>query len=163
MSAPAKYMLRLTLQGLKHNPCIAFDLKPFYRYKDRLPEFNETLPGFDTALLLRNQAFKERLGFFSLLSLVSEESGEQYLRGKPCGLVIFPDYRNFEYVLSRGLQPYDIRDEDVPCGSLPIDDLNKDALLDDIPFQVIVAEKILKHLPISEELCKAGGPDRDSI
>ena len=148
-----KQMLCLSLHSKNESGYIRFEIEPFYADKKRLPDLAKDIDVCDTQILLRNSVFKEGLAFSILLSLFCRSSAED--KERDMAQLIYPHIYEGNTVLLTDAEKYEFKPHRQFLEELPLPSLNEDQVYDDESFKQTLAERILTHLPISEELCHA--------
>jgi len=145
-------MLCLSFHYKDQSGYIRFESEPYYSRLNRLRHTSKDIDIVDKGLLLRDAVFKESLAFSILLSLLV---GKSYPNGKERDLaqIVYPHMSQGNTVIRIDEEKYEFKPHRQFLEELPLPSLDKDQVYPDEGFKQVLAERILTHLPISEELC----------
>lgn len=147
-------MLCVSLQKKQDTSKIRFEIEPYYRRKNRIICSVKEISSYNTKILLRDSELKKNLGYSIALSLlIPIETDDGF---KNFSVIAYPHLHGKIPVIRTDEEFYQYKKERTFCEEIILP--NNDA--DNIPkdYMITLAEKVLTHLPISEELCHITTP-----
>lgn len=155
-------MLSVSVQSIERNPYLLFEIEPYYRRSTRNIYTIRYLETFDKQILLRDNAFKKDYGNCLIFCLFARGGyySDRNLFGK--SLVFYPHMHGKREVLRMDMEQYIHRPRRVQCDRIDLDKTNLDKQVENVSLHMMIMEKVLVHLPVSEELCmQPSGDDLD--
>lgn len=147
-----KQMLWISVHRQDSEPYLKLELESYYRKLNRRIYTEKSIDVFDKKILLRDQEFKLNLGF-SLILLLLVDKGLADYKGRYWAALVYPHYRGQQTVIRLDEEVYHEQPQRKFCCTIPLFGLSMEQEAKNRSFRKVLAENVLKYLPISEELC----------